>query len=338
MIDELVRRDVETLESSLSDFLHAGLGSKKVVVTGGAGFLGSWLCDLHVSAGAEVLAVDNLSTGRIQNVDHLRNQSVFTFQNLDVITFDAVTNTDLIFHFASRASPEEYQLHPIETLAANADGTKKLLEFARKADSTFVYASTSEVYGDAELVPTPETYWGKVNPNGPRSCYDEGKRYGEALCAAYRKEYGIDVRIVRIFNTYGPRLRADGAYGRAVSRFITQALKGDDVSVFGDGKQTRSFCYVTDTISGILKIAYTDAAKGETINIGNPNEISIIEVAKLIARLVSTKSNIRFKDLPADDPKRRCPDISKAKRLLGWYPRVDLEEGLQKTIEWFGKT
>ena len=217
-------------------------------------------------------------------------------------------------------------------------GTEKLLEFARKTDSTFIYASTSEVYGDSELIPTPETYWGKVNPNGPRSCYDEGKRYGEALCAAYRKEYGIDVRIARIFNTYGPRLRADGAYGRAVSRFIAQALKGEDISVFGDGKQTRSFCYVTDTISGILKMAYTDAVKGETINIGNPNEISIMALAKLITKFVPTKSKITFQPLPADDPKRRCPDISKAKRLLDWYPRVDLDEGLQKTIEWFAKT
>ena len=337
MIDEIVRRDIQTIKASLQGSLHGCLGSKKVVVTGGAGFLGSWLCDFHVSAGAEVLAVDNLSTGRIQNVDHLRNQSVFDFQNMDVITFDAVTSSDLIFHFASRASPEEYQAHPIATLAANARGTEKLLEFARKADSTLVYASTSEVYGDSEVVPTPETYWGRVNPNGPRSCYDEGKRYGEALCAAYRKEYGIDVRIARIFNTYGPRLRADGAYGRAVSRFIAQALKGEDISVFGEGRQTRSFCYVTDTISGILKMAYTDAAKGETINIGNPNEIRIIALAKLIAKLVPTKSKITFKPLPADDPKRRCPDISKANRLLDWYPRVDLDAGLQKTIEWFGK-
>jgi UDP-glucuronate decarboxylase len=335
LIDELVRRDIQTLETSLQDSLHGGLGSKKVIVTGGAGFLGSWLCDLHVSAGAEVLAVDNLSTGRIQNIDHLQNQSAFDLQNLDVATFEPRTKSDLIFHFASRASPEEYQAHPIETLAANSRGTEKLLELARRTDATFLYASTSEVYGDSELVPTPETYWGKVNPNGPRSCYDEGKRYGEALCAAYRKEYGIDVRVVRIFNTYGPRLRADGAYGRAVSRFITQALKGEDMSVFGDGSQTRSFCYVTDTISGILRMAYTDAAKGETINIGNPNEVSIIELARLIPKLVRVKSKITFKPLPADDPKRRCPDISKAKRLLDWNPRIDLNEGLQKTIEWF---
>jgi UDP-glucuronate decarboxylase len=323
------------MENSIQDLLHEGLGSKKVIVTGGAGFLGSWICDFHVSAGAEVLALDNLSTGRIQNVAHLQNEPTFHFKNLDVVTFDAKTKSDLVFHFASRASPEEYQAHPIETLAVNARGTEKLLEFTRRTDATFLYASTSEVYGDSELVPTPETYWGKVNPTGPRSCYDEGKRYGEALCAAYRKEYGLDVRIVRIFNTYGPRIRADGAYGRVVSRFITQGLKGESLSVFGDGKQTRSFCYVTDTISGILRMAYGDAARGETVNIGNPNEIRIIELAKLIAKLLTVKLKITFKPLPLDDPKRRCPDISKAQRLLDWYPRISVGEGMQKTIEWF---
>lgn len=209
-----------------------------------------------------------------------------------------------------------------------------MLDIARGNHATLVYASSSEVYGDAQQIPTPETCWGRVNPIGPRSCYDEGKRYGEALCMAYKAAHNVDVRITRIFNTYGPRIRADGAYARAVSRFILQALRGESLTVFGDGKQTRSFSYITDTITGILKVATTPAARGELFNIGNPHEITILELARKIKELTGSSSPIVHKPLPPDDPRRRCPDISKAKKILGWSPAVPLEEGIRKTIAW----
>jgi UDP-glucuronate decarboxylase len=331
LIDEIIRPELEGLKKLAGEFR-----SKRVVITGGAGFIGSWLCDSFASTGASVCAIDNLSTGVMENIDHLVGANGFTFKALDITSSELVPEKpDLILHFASRASPDEYQMHPIETLVANSHGTRNMLELARKNDARVVYASTSEVYGDAEVIPTPETYWGKVNPNGPRSCYDEGKRYGEAICVAYRRQHDVDARIVRIFNTYGPRMRSDGEYGRSISRFIHQALTGQNITVFGDGSQTRSFCYVTDTVTGILKIASNSAAKGEVVNIGNPREISIVDLAHKVKKLAGSRSNIVYRPLPVDDPRRRCPDVSKARRMLDWDPKFDLEDGLTRTIRWF---
>lgn len=333
MMNRIMRSDLEALEKQLEE---DNFRDKGILITGGAGFIGSWLCDTLVAKNGNVHCIDNLSTGLSGNIKHLIGTSHFTFSESDTSKLELPDREyDLVLHFASRASPEEYQRHPIETLTSNSQGTQKALDIARKNDATFVYASTSEVYGDADVVPTPETHWGNVNPIGPRSCYDEGKRYGEALCMAYRRTYKLDTRILRLFNTYGPRIRDEGAYARAVSRFIHQALKGEDITVFGDGKQTRSFCYITDTIDGILKVAIHRTAMGEVFNIGNPEEITIQTLAEKVKALTKSTSRIIHKPLPEDDPKRRCPDIGKARDLLAWSPRVGLEEGLEKTIEWF---
>jgi len=332
-MDHNIRSGLEELLKQLNE---DQLRSKKVAVTGGAGFIGSWLCDAFVLADASVRCFDNLCTGLLTNVEHLVTAGNFAFHEIDT-TKDDLGNerTDLVLHFASRASPEEYQQHPIETLTANSQGTHNMLELARKSDARLVYASTSEVYGDAHVIPTPETYWGNVNPVGPRSCYDEGKRFGEALCMAYHRSHGLDVRILRLFNTYGPRLRSDGFYGRALSRFIDQALSGEDITVYGRGDQTRSFCYVTDTVAAILKAAMRNEIKGQVVNIGNPHEVSILELAEKVKVTTGSSSKITFHPRPPDDPQRRCPDVSKAKRVLGWSPTVTLEEGLRNTIEWF---
>lgn len=333
MLDHIVRCDLEELIGRLD---RAEFRSKRMTVTGGAGFIGSWLCDLLVLADANVHCIDNLCTGFLGNIEHLLKSSNFTFQEFDVTRPNPGDETcDLIFHFASRASPEEYQRHPIETLAANSQGTMNMLELARKNDAPLIYASTSEVYGDARIIPTPETYWGNVNPIGPRSCYDEAKRFGEALCMAYYRSHGLDVRIVRIFNTYGARLRSDGLYGRALSRFIDQALSSRDITVYGKGDQTRSFCYITDTVAAILWATARRDMKGEVVNIGNPHEVTILELAKKIKAITNSESKITFHPRPQDDPQKRCPDISKAKKVLNWSPSVTLDEGLQKTIAWF---
>ncbi|MDV3293765.1 MAG: SDR family oxidoreductase [Nitrososphaerales archaeon] len=312
------------------------LKGRKVLVTGGAGFIGSWLCDSLVRAKAEVLSVDNLSSGNPRNVAHLSKSGLFELRKADIATKkirDA--EFDYILHFASHAAPEEYQLYPVETLLANSLGTKNVLEHAKKCNAIVVYASSSEVYGDAETFPTPETYWGKVNPVGPRSCYDEGKRFGEAMCLAYLRQHGVDVRIARIFNTYGPRMRTDGAYARVVPRFIRQALTGDRITVYGDGKQTRSFCYFSDTIAAILRLMLSLGTKGEVLNIGNPRETTIIELARMIKRITGSDARMVLSQLPADDPKRRKPDVSKARNLLGWQPKIGLDDGLRRTIGWF---
>ena len=293
------------------------------------------MCDVLVSAEAEVLCVDNLSTGLEENIQHLVNAHNFRFQESDITKLTESSKQDLFLHFASRASPEDYQLHQVETLKANSSGTENMLELTRRNDADLVYASSSEVYGDSEIIPTSESYWGKVNPIGPRSCYDEGKRYGEALCMAYKRMYDLDVRILRIFNTYGPRIRADSAYARAVPRFIVQALRGDNITIFGDGKQTRAFCYVTDTVTAILKVATIPAASGEVFNLGNPHEMTILEVAKKIKEIAGSTSQIVYGPLPVDDPKRRCPDIAKISRILSWKPTVDIADGLGSTISWF---
>ena len=311
--------------------------NENVLVSGGAGFLGSWVCDVLLALGNKVLCVDNLSTGLTKNIDEKIKNKNFTFRNEDIVDFDINDNFDYIIHMASRASPEEYQIHPIQTLSSNSFGTKSVLEIARKSNCPILYTSTSEVYGDATVVPTPEDYWGNVNPVGIRSCYDEAKRFGEALVVAYSKEYGMNTRIIRIFNTYGPRIRADGIYARALPRFCIQALNDEDITVFGDGSQTRSFCFVTDTVMGLFFALTKDKAENEIINIGNTKEITILELANKIKKIANSKSEIIFKDLPQDDPKRRCPDISKAKSLLKWEPKIDFDEGLSHTIQWFRK-
>jgi len=308
---------------------------KRAFVAGGAGFLGSWLCETLIKSGADVVCVDNLATGLEQNISDLKGRRNFVFEKLDIAEKALDEDVDLIFHFASRASPEEYQQHPVETLLANSDGTRRILDTARKCGARVIYASSSEVYGHPTVVPTPESYWGLVNSVGPRSCYDEGKRFGEALCMAYVRAYDTDVRIARIFNTYGPRIRGDGAYARSASRFIFQALRGQPLTIYGDGKQTRSFCYVTDTVSALLQTASTELAKGEVLNIGNPHETTILALANLVSKLVGGRREITYGPLPPDDPPRRCPDISKARTILRWEPRVGLEEGLAKTIQWF---
>jgi UDP-glucuronate decarboxylase len=334
MIDEIIMED---LTGIIPNMEKSSFESKKVLVTGGAGFLGSWMCDALHKLGAEVACLDNLSTGKLENVNHLIGEKNFEFLKQDVVELKTNKKFDYILHLASRASPEEYQQHPNETLLANSVGSLNLLELARQCDATIFYASSSEVYGDAKVVPTPESYWGYVNPIGARSCYDEGKRFGEALFMAYRREYGLDVRIARIFNTYGPRLREDGAYARALSRFIAQALANREITVYGDGSQTRSFSYVSDTITALLLLLKSERAKGEVLNVGNPDEITILELAEEIKGLTKSKSRITFQPLPPDDPKRRCPSIDKAKRILGWEPKVTLKEGLIKTVKWFKK-
>jgi UDP-glucuronate decarboxylase len=332
MIDNIILEDLEKVNNTLKGDTFEG---KNVLITGGAGFIGSWLCDVLVGLGAEVTAVDDLSTGRIKNMDHLTKNPKFKLIKRDVCAFKSVDKFDFIFHMAGHASPDEYQMHPIETLQASSLGSANMAELARKNDATLLFASTSEVYGDAEVVPTPESYWGNVNPIGPRSCYDEGKRFAEALLVAYHKQYGLNVKIPRIFNSYGPRLREDGLYGRAMSRFITQALTNQPITVYGDGKQTRSFCYITDTVTGLILLTASAKASGEVVNVGNSQEVTILELAGKIKEVTKCKSSLTFHPLPKDDPKRRCPDTSKLEKLVGWKPQVRFEDGLQRTIAWF---
>jgi len=331
LIDPIIIEDIKRIKRDLkTDF-----DGMSVLVTGGAGFIGSWLCDLLINLDSKVTCLDNLSTGRTRNIDHLIGKDGFQFINADVCSFKARTKFDCIFHLASHASPEEYQKNPIETLRASSLGSVNVAELARKEHARVLFASTSEIYGDAKVVPTPETYWGNVNPIGPRSCYDEGKRFSEAMFMAYHKQYGLNVRIARIFNTFGPRLREDGLYGRAVSRFIMQALTGKPITIYGDGKQTRSFCYIADTITGLTLLVSNEKAKGETVNIGNSSEITILRLAKIIKELAKSESQLTFRPLPKDDPKRRCPKISKMEEMLGWSPKTRWKDGLQRTIAWF---
>jgi len=330
---DVIQEGVNEIIRNLGDI---SFEDQTVLITGGAGFLGSWICDVLIRQNAKVICLDNLASGLESNISHLLNKENFKFVRHDIsqpIYLDE--KTDFVMHLASRASPLEFDKYPIEIIRANTHGTMISLEVARKNNARFLFTSTSEVYGNPEVVPTPETYNGNVNPIGIRGCYDESKRCGEALCMAYLRQYGVDVRIARVFNTYGPRMRADGEYGRAVPRFIKQALHGDPITIFGDGKQTRSFCYVTDQVEGLLRLLWFDDAKGEVVNIGNPNEITILELAEIVKKITGSESPIEFYPLPPDDPKRRCPDISKAKKLLNWEPKVELEEGLKRTVEWF---
>ncbi len=306
--------------------------SSTAVVTGGAGFLASHLCDRLLKENFKVVCVDNLSTGSINNISHLAGNDNFTFIKHDVTNYIFIPGeVDYILHFASPASPIDYLKLPIQTLKVGSLGTHKALGLAKEKKATFLLASTSEVYGDPTIHPQSEDYWGNVNPIGPRGVYDEAKRFAEALTMAYHRYHGVDTRIVRIFNTYGPRMRPDD--GRALPTFIGQALKGEDITVFGDGSQTRSFCYVTDLIDGIFKLLMSNEI--EPVNIGNPDEINIKDFAEEVLKMVNSKSKLVFTKLPVNDPKVRQPSIDKAKKVLGWEPKVERKYGLEKTIKYF---
>ena len=303
----------------------------RVLVTGGAGFVGSHLCDALLARGDSVVCADNLLTGRMENIAHLDREPRFEFCRQDVTeTFD-LGKVDHIFHLASPASPVDYLEHAIETLQVGSLGTMNCLELAKKYGAKFLLASTSECYGDPLEHPQRETYWGHVNPIGPRSVYDESKRFGEAATMAYRRYHNVDTHIVRIFNTYGPRLQIND--GRVISNFMKQALRGEELTVYGDGSQTRSFCYVSDEVAGILALAASD--EHDPTNIGNPGEFTILECAQVVLEVTGLQNKIRFEALPQDDPKQRCPDITKAKRLLGWEPRIDLRTGLKMSLDYF---
>src|SRR6266566_3493842 len=290
-MDPIIREDIDRVKKSVDLEPFRG---KNVLISGGSGFLGSWICDALNQIASRIICVDNLSTGVFENIEHLKGVKGFKFERADVCTYSRNPKVDMIFHLASRPAPEDYQKHPVETALANATGTDKMLDLARRSDARVFYASSSEVYGDAEMFPTPESYEGRVNPLGPRSCYEEGKRFGEALCKAYHDQYGLDVRIGRLFNSYGPRLRPDGLYGRVVSRLLLQAFRGDNVTVFGDGSQTRSFCYVADTITGILRFLGNNRASAEALNIGNDEERKIQYLAETVKKLAGSSSTIRL--------------------------------------------
>jgi len=303
----------------------------RIVVTGAAGFIGSHLCEALLARGDSVVGIDNLSTGDLHNIAHLRAMD-FEFIRHDVTQYiDVDGQVDYVLHWASPASPIDYLELPIQTLKVGSLGTHNALGLAKAKGAKFVLASTSEVYGDPLVHPQKETYWGNVNPIGPRGVYDEAKRFAEAITLAYHRTHGVDTKIVRIFNTYGPRMRLRD--GRAVPAFVSQALANEDVTVFGDGTQTRSFCYVSDLVRGILSLM--DANTNEPVNIGNPHELTIEEIARTIVRLVGSRSQIVYRPLPVDDPKQRQPDITRARTLLGWQPEVSLEDGLRTAIEYF---
>ncbi len=307
----------------------------RILITGAAGFIGSHMCDFLLSQGHHVVCVDNLGSGKIDNIKHNLNNPRFTFIRHNVIEPLRLIEGRIhqIFHLASRASPLDYQEYPVETALANSVGTDRMLKLALAKNARILFSSTSEAYGEPKVHPQNENYWGNVNPVGIRSCYDESKRFGEALMMAYHREYDVDIKIVRIFNTYGPRMRKDD--GRVVPNFICQALDNKPITLYGDGSQTRSFCYVSDLIDGLVKMMNSKEIGPK--NLGNPNEITILELAKLIKKMTRSKSRFVYRPLPRDDPTKRRPDISRARNLLEWSPDIKLEEGLKRTIAWFKK-
>ncbi len=334
-MEKRIKKDLDELKERCKN-LGKKIKGKRFLITGGAGFIGSWLCDILHELGAEIVCVDNFATGKESNIAHLLNRQRFTLIKADISKNEWLNlpelkeRFDFVLHLAARADPKDYTQHPIDTMLSDSIGTLNTLRLAERDNACYYFSSTSEVYGNPEVHPQPESYWGNVNPIGPRSCYDEAKRFSEALCMAFFREKNLDVKINRIFNTYGPRLND----GRVICTFIRQALANEPVTVFGDGKQTRSPCYVVDMIDGILRTVFL-AKPGEVYNLGNPEEISIIELAHLIKELCNSRSEIVFKQLPPDDPARRRPDITKAQKELGFEPKITLKEGLQRTIEWF---
>jgi dTDP-glucose 4,6-dehydratase len=317
--------------SEVGEFVRYSMAAKMVLVTGAAGFLGSHLCDALLAEGSEVVGVDNLATGNIANLEHLKSERRFRFEEIDICRPFDVGAVDFVFNFASPASPVDYLRLGVETLLVGSAGTINALDIAKKYGAGFLQASTSECYGDPEVHPQVETYWGNVNPIGPRSVYDESKRFSEAAVMAYHRYYGVKTHMVRIFNTYGPRLQAND--GRVISNLMIQALRGEPLTIYGDGSQTRSFCYVSDLIAGIVALA--KSAEPTPVNIGNPTEFTILACAKEIQALVGSECAITFQPLPQDDPKQRKPDITKAKKLLGWEPKVRLREGLEMSVGYF---
>jgi nucleoside-diphosphate-sugar epimerase len=312
------------------------MANKTIIVTGGAGFIGSHICDWLIDEGEKVICVDNLVTGKKDNIKLLLRHPNFTFIEQDVSRGLKIAGpVDQIYHMSSPASPIDYQKLPIETMMVNSLGTKNMLDMANEKRARILLASTSEVYGDPEKHPQTEDYWGHVNPTGPRSCYDESKRFAEALAMSFNKMHYVDVKIARIFNTYGPRMRAND--GRVIPNFVMQALKGNDITVYGDGSQTRSFCYITDMVDGLTRLM-NSGKSGEIVNMGNPDERKVVDVAKMIRDMTSSNSKITFHPLPKDDPARRKPDIERAKDKLGWEPRVGFEAGLKKTIDWLSQS
>jgi len=303
----------------------------RVLVTGGAGFIGSHLCEALVSEDSRVIAVDNLLTGRVSNFEHLRREGSFEFHEIDINRPYDCGPVDSIYHFASPASPVDYMAHGIDTLKVGSLGTLHTLELARKYQARFLFASTSECYGDPLEHPQKETYWGNVNTIGPRSVYDEAKRFSEALTMAYHRYHRVDTRIVRIFNTYGPRMQLND--GRVIPNFMKQALRGEDLTVYGDGRQTRSFCYVSDEVDGILRLAKSE--EHFPVNIGNPVEFTILECAERVISITGSTSRIRHEKLPQDDPRQRRPDITRARTLLGWEPKIQLDRGLEMSLDYF---
>lgn len=307
--------------------------SQRALITGGAGFLGSHLCDALLAEGWSVVVVDNLLTGRRANLAHLGSEPHFELVEKDICEPFDVGKVDYVFHFASPASPVDYHTHGIATLKVGSLGTFHALDVARKYNAKYLVSSTSECYGDPLEHPQKETYWGNVNPIGPRSVYDEAKRFTESVTMAYRRYHNVDTHIVRIFNTYGPRMQLND--GRVVPNFMKQALRNEDLTVYGDGNQTRSFCYVSDEIDGFLRLSKSD--EHLPVNIGNPNEFTILECAQLVLKVTGSKSKIRYEPLPQDDPKQRRPDITKARQLLDWEPKIDLEAGLRRSLDYFKK-
>jgi dTDP-glucose 4,6-dehydratase len=303
----------------------------RALVTGGAGFLGSHLCDALLAEGYSVVAADNLLTGRMSNIEHLGREANFEFRKVDINEPFDCGEVNYVFHFASPASPVDYMIHGIDTLRVGSLGTMHALEIAKKYGAKYLVSSTSECYGDPLEHPQKETYWGNVNPIGPRSVYDEAKRFTEALTMAYHRYHKVDTRISRIFNTYGPRMQLND--GRVIPNFMKQALRGEDLTIYGDGSQTRSFCYVSDEIDGFLRLSKTD--EHLPTNIGNPNEFTILECAQRVIAVTGSKSKLKYVELPQDDPKQRRPDITKARGLMGWEPKVDLDSGLKLSLEYF---
>ena len=338
MKSKIIAEDIQRIVDNLEGF-RTVIEGKKFLITGGAGFIGSWLCDALLEFNANVICVDNMVSGSNTNVDHLSSNKRFTLINEDVCKFTTDEKVDYIVHMASIASPLSYLAMPIETLDANVVGIKRTLELAKKTSAkSFLFTSTSEVYGnpDDKNIPTRETYYGYVNPFGPRAVYDEGKRCAEAYCLAYFHKFNLPVRIARIFNTFGPRLdtKSKTQYGRVIVKFLSQALSNKPLTIYGNGSQTRSFCYVIDQVEGLIKLLLLDNLNGEVVNIGNTEEITILELAKRILKITNSNSSIEYQTLPKDDPRRRQPDITKAQKLLNFKPRVSLDSGLNRTVEW----